>query len=120
MFSCHPPPTHNREPYDTLLYWFTSKKDGARREGRGLGEAGGPPGAAAGGRAGQVHEQRGHNQDGRAGEGWWREGVVRRREAGKARERSARKNAKRTARLGAAAAREGDEGAEFRRGEWGQ
>ena len=84
------------------------------------GETGGPPGAAAGGRAGQVHEQRGHNQDGRAGEGWWREGVVRRREAGKARERSARKNAKRTARLGAAAAREGDEGAEFRRGEWGQ
>ena len=29
---------------------FTSRKDGARREGRGLGETGGPPGAAAGGR----------------------------------------------------------------------
>ena len=55
-------------------------------------------------------EQRGHSQGGRAGEGWWREGVVRRREAGKARERSARKNAKRTARLGAAAARGGMRG----------
>ena len=86
---------------------FTSRKDGARREGRGLGETRGPPGAAAGGREGQVHEQRGHNQGGRADGGWWREGIARRREAGKARERSARKNAKRAARLGAAAARGG-------------
>ena len=89
---------------------FTSKKDGARREGRGLGGSGEEPGAAAGGRVGPVHGQRGHSQGGRAGEGWWREGVVRRREAGKARERSARKNARRAARLGAAAARGGMRG----------
>ena len=53
---------------------FTSKKAWARREGRGLGETGGPPGTAAGGRAGPVHEQRGHTQEVAPARGWWREG----------------------------------------------
>lgn len=63
--------------------------------------------------------ERGQPEHGR-GSGWWRDGVIRRREAGKTRERSARKNAKRKARLGAEAARWGGGwGAEFRRRERG-